>query len=107
MRHLEKVIMLQMIDTKWKDHLHAMDGLREGIGLRAYGQRDPLVEYSHEGHAMFTDLIARVKEETLEFIFKINLVSEEELKKELQKEKQLFSQVTILRKSRNSRNALL
>jgi len=76
MRHLEKVIMLQMIDSKWKDHLHAMDGLREGIGLRAYGQRDPLVEYSHEGHAKFTEMIARVKEETLEFIFKVQPVSE-------------------------------
>ena len=78
MRHLEKIIMLQMIDSKWKDHLHAMDNLREGIGLRAYGQRDPLVEYSHEGHAMFTDMIARVKEETLEFMFKVQPVSEEE-----------------------------
>ena len=57
MQHLEKMIMLQVIDTKWKDHLYAMDNLREGIGLRAYGQRDPLVEYQHEGYDMFMEMI--------------------------------------------------
>ena len=77
MRHIEKMIMLQIIDAKWKDHLYAMDNLREGIGLRAYGQRDPLVEYQHEGYNMFTSMIDSIKDETLEFLFKIEAVREE------------------------------
>ncbi|MFC1590533.1 preprotein translocase subunit SecA [Candidatus Omnitrophota bacterium] len=83
MRHFEKMLLLQVVDTRWKDHLYAMDSLREGIGLRAYGQRDPLVEYQHEGFAMFSDMIGRVKEETLEFLFKIKTVED-------QKEKAVF-----------------
>lgn len=77
MRHIEKMIMLQIIDTKWKDHLYAMDNLREGIGLRAYGQRDPLVEYQHEAYNMFTSMIESIKDETVEFLFKIEAVREE------------------------------
>ena len=76
-RHLERMILLQVVDTRWKDHLYAMDSLREGIGLRAYGQRDPLIEYQHEGYAMFMDMIGRIKEETLEYLFKIKAVREE------------------------------
>jgi len=77
MRHLEKAIMLQMIDTKWKDHLRNMDELRRGIGLRAYGQRDPLIEYQHEGYDMFTSMIESIKEETVEFIFKLRPITEQ------------------------------
>lgn len=77
LRHMEKMIMLQVIDTKWKDHLHAMDNLREGIGLRAYGQRDPLVEYQHEGYDMFRGMIGSVKDDTIEFLFKVEAVREE------------------------------
>jgi preprotein translocase subunit SecA len=77
MLHLEKMIMLQVIDTKWKDHLYAMDNLREGIGLRAYGQRDPLVEYQHEGYDMFMEVINSVKHETIEFLFKVQATKEE------------------------------
>jgi preprotein translocase subunit SecA len=76
-RHLERMVLLQVVDSKWKDHLYAMDSLREGIGLRAYGQRDPLVEYQHEGYAMFMDMIDRIKEDTLEYLFKIQAVKEE------------------------------
>ena len=76
-RHLERMLLLQVVDSRWKDHLYAMDSLREGIGLRAYGQRDPLVEYQHEGYAMFMDMIDRIKEETLEYLFKIRAVKEE------------------------------
>ncbi len=76
-RYLERMILLQVIDTRWKDHLYAMDNLREGIGLRAYGQRDPLVEYQHEGYDMFMDMIDRIKEETLEYLFKVRAVKEE------------------------------
>ncbi|MFH1478681.1 MAG: preprotein translocase subunit SecA [Candidatus Omnitrophota bacterium] len=76
LRHIEKMIMLQVIDSKWKDHLHAMDNLREGIGLRAYGQRDPLVEYQHEGYNMFRSMIDSIKDETIEFLFKVQIAQE-------------------------------
>ena len=77
MQHIEKMIMLQVIDTKWKDHLYAMDNLREGIGLRAYGQRDPLIEYQHEGYDMFMGMIESIKHETIEFLFKVHSAREE------------------------------
>jgi len=78
-RHLERMILLQVVDSRWKDHLYSMDSLKEGIGLRAYGQRDPLVEYQHEAYAMFMDMIDRIKEETLEYLFKIRAAREEPL----------------------------
>jgi preprotein translocase subunit SecA len=77
MRHLERMVLLQVVDTRWKDHLYAMDSLREGIGLRAYGQRDPLIEYQHEAYDMFMDMISRIKEETIEYLFKMQAVKEE------------------------------
>ncbi len=78
--HLEKMILLQIIDSRWKDHLYAMDNLKEGIGLRAYGQRDPLVEYQHEGYAMFTNMVDAIKEETVEFLFKVQAIHGERFK---------------------------
>ena len=63
MRQLERVILLNTIDSKWKDHLYMMDRLKEGIGLRAYGQKDPLLEYKREGYDMFIDMMDRIKEE--------------------------------------------
>jgi preprotein translocase subunit SecA len=77
MRHIEKTILLDMIDSKWKDHLYAMDILKEGIGLRAYGQVDPLIEYKNEGYAMFEDMFIRIQEDALEFIFRVQVVNEE------------------------------
>ena len=74
MRQIEQTVLLQVIDTKWKDHLYAMDHLREGIHLRAYGQSDPLVEYQHEAYRMFTDLVASIKGEAIEFIFRLQAV---------------------------------
>jgi preprotein translocase subunit SecA len=71
MRHLERMVYLQIIDSKWKEHLYAMDSLREGIGLRAYGQRDPLVEYKREAFQMFSDMIAAIEEEAVETIFRL------------------------------------
>jgi len=77
MRQLERMVLLQVIDSRWKDHLYAMDSLREGISLRAYGQRDPLIEYQNEAFNMFSEMIERIKEETMEFIFKISALKEE------------------------------
>ena len=77
MNYLVRSVMLQTIDSKWKDHLYSMDNLREGIGLRAYGQRNPLVEYQHEGFEMFYQMVDSIKDEAVEFIFKLQPIKEE------------------------------
>ena len=79
MRDLENYILLQTVDTLWKDHLLNMDYLKEGIGLRSYGQQDPLVAYKREGHEMFQQMIDRVKEETLQKLFHIQIQREEQV----------------------------
>ncbi|MEK6693505.1 MAG: preprotein translocase subunit SecA [Nitrospirota bacterium] len=79
MRYLEKVVMLQAIDTQWKDHLLTMDHLKEGIGLRGYGQKDPLVEYKKEGFDMFMEMGERIKSEVVDRLFKVQIVKEEPL----------------------------
>ena len=79
MRELEKFIMLQAVDTQWKDHLLSMDHLKDGIGLRGYGQRDPLKEYQKEGYEMFLDMSLRIKEETVRNLFLVRLRTEDEL----------------------------
>ena len=61
--------MLQIVDTQWKDHLYSLDHLKEGIGLRGYGQRDPLVEYKKESYQMFQALMDRIDEEILRWTF--------------------------------------
>ncbi len=75
-RQIEKVILLRMVDEKWMDHLDAMDQLRQGIGLRAYGQKDPLVEYKFEGYEMFQNMIASIQEDVVRYIFRVNVVQE-------------------------------
>ncbi|MEW6455684.1 MAG: preprotein translocase subunit SecA [Acidobacteriota bacterium] len=80
MRELERIIMLQVIDSQWKDHLLAMDHLKEGIGLRGYGQRDPLVEYKKESFEMFQEMKNRIEEETIRYIFYFQPVFEFEEK---------------------------
>lgn len=75
-RHIEKVILLRIVDDKWMDHLDAMDQLRQGIGLRAYGQKDPLVEYKFEGYEMFQNMIAGVQEDVVRYIFRVSIVEE-------------------------------
>jgi preprotein translocase subunit SecA len=82
MRYLERVIMLQIIDTQWKDHLLAMDHLKEGIGLRGYGQRDPLVEYKKEAFDLFADMTSRISTEILTRLFKIQVQKRETIKTE-------------------------
>jgi preprotein translocase subunit SecA len=80
LRHIERMVFLQIVDSKWKDHLYAMDALREGIGLRAYGQRDPLVEYKREAFEMFSQMIASIEEEAAEVLFKLQPVRPERIK---------------------------
>src|SRR4029453_4679339 len=65
----QRMLMLQIVDQQWKDHLYSLDHLKEGIGLRGYGQRDPLVEYKKESFQMFQDLMDRIDEEILRWSF--------------------------------------
>jgi len=78
MREVERVVTLKIVDERWMDHLDAMDQLREGIGLRAYGQKDPLIEYKFEGYEMFNNMIASIQEDVVRYIFRVNLVQQEE-----------------------------
>ncbi len=81
LRYIERIIMLQVVDNQWKDHLLAMDHLKEGIGLRGYGQKDPLVEYKREAYEMFAEMTERIKSEVLTRVFKVQVRSEEEAEK--------------------------
>ena len=74
MRELERQVMLRVADTKWIEHLDAMDDLREGIGLRAYGQRDPLLEYKIEAYETFQGMIEAIQEDIVKYVYKLNVV---------------------------------
>ena len=78
MRELEKVVMLKVVDAKWMDHLDAMDMLRQGIGLRAYGQKDPLIEYKIEAFDMFSQMIEHIQEDIVRYIYRVNIVTQAE-----------------------------
>ena len=69
MRQAEQIIMLNVVDNQWKDHLLSMDHLKEGIGLRGYGQKDPLIEYKKESFTMFQDMMDRIEDETIKYLF--------------------------------------
>jgi preprotein translocase subunit SecA len=90
LRYLEKVIMLQSIDHHWKDHLLSVDQLREGIGLRGYGQKDPRIEYQKEAYQMFLDMLDRIKKDTVEKLFAIQIAKEKEVKEMKMERKQTF-----------------
>ena len=77
-RYLERMFLLSTVDALWKDHLLSMDHLKEGIGLRGYAQKDPLKEYQREGFDLFSDLISRIKEESLKRLFLVKVQREEE-----------------------------
>ncbi|GAB6983930.1 preprotein translocase subunit SecA [Nocardioides pyridinolyticus] len=87
MRELERRVVLSVLDRKWREHLYEMDYLREGIYLRAYSQRDPLVEYQREGFDMFAAMMEGIKEESVGFLFNLDVqveVEEEELEEEVE-----------------------
>jgi len=97
MNHLIKVIMLQIIDTQWKDHLLSIDHLKEGIGLRGYGQKDPKQEYKKEAYQLFMDMIIRIREEVVGKIFWVQIARDEDVERmeeEQQRRKQrlIFNQ---------------
>jgi len=74
LREIERLVLLRVVDQKWMDHIDAMQQLREGIGLRAYGQKDPLVEYRFEGYEMFQNMIEAIQEDVVRYIFRVNVV---------------------------------
>jgi preprotein translocase subunit SecA len=86
-RQIERHIILQTVDTRWKEHLLSMDHLKEGIGLRGYAQQDPLRIYRKEGFDMFQDLMERVKEEIVDILFKIRISASSQVE-EIQKKEQ-------------------
>jgi len=77
MRRLERILRLQIIDTRWKDHLLTMDHLKEGIGLRGYGQKDPLIEYKRESFGLFEEMLDRIDSETLRYLYLMKPVQQE------------------------------
>src|SRR5436189_2764873 len=78
MRELERMVLMSIIDNKWREHLYEMDYLQEGIHLRAYGQRDPLTEYQREAFSMFEELMQSIKDEFVKYIYRVELVRQEE-----------------------------
>ncbi|MGH2773140.1 MAG: preprotein translocase subunit SecA [Actinomycetota bacterium] len=76
-RELERIVLLSILNSKWKEHLYEMDHLREGIGLRAYGQRDPLIEYQREAFDMFAAMMAGMKEDFVRYMFHAKVVDEQ------------------------------
>lgn len=76
MRELEKVVMLKVVDAKWMDHLDAMENLRQGIGLRAYGQKNPLIEYKIEAYDMFQQMIESIQEDVVRYMFRVNIITQ-------------------------------
>src|SRR5207249_560641 len=81
LRQLEKIIRLQTIDSLWKDHLLGMDHLKEGIGLRGYGQRNPLQEYQKEGFELFEGVIQKIGEDVVEKLFTVQIARPEEVQR--------------------------
>jgi preprotein translocase subunit SecA len=94
MRELERMIMLQIIDSQWKDHLLNIDHLKEGIGLRGYAQKDPLVEYKKESFRLFEELQTRIDDEIIKFLFLFRPVEEEEMEEWKRKKKTKLSRPT-------------
>ena len=82
MRELERVVMLRVVDEYWMDNIDAMDDLKQGIGLRAYGQHDPVIAYKEEGYQMFEAMVQAIREETIRRMFLVQLRSQQEVKRE-------------------------
>ncbi len=82
MRELEKAVMLKVVDSKWMEHLDAMDMLREGIGLRAYGQKNPLVEYKFEAYDMFEAMIESIQKDTIMYLYRIRIELQQDVNEE-------------------------
>ncbi len=99
MRELERVILLNILDTLWREHLHVLDRLREGIYLRGYAARDPLVEYKREAFELFEELMHNIKKHTVSTLLQVQISSQEEIEKEREEEErkheELMEQATL------------
>ena len=82
MREIERVMLLRSVDTNWMDHIDAMDQLRQGIGLRAYGQHDPVVEYRNDSFDMFEAMTNAIREQTSKLVLSVRVKQNEEVKRE-------------------------
>jgi preprotein translocase subunit SecA len=81
MREVERLVMLQLMDNLWKDHLHNMDQLRQGIGLRAYAQKNPKQEYKRESFALFEELLDTIKHETIKYLSHVQIANSDDVEK--------------------------
>ena len=88
LREFERYITLQVLDSLWKDHLHNLDRLRESVSLRGYAQRDPLVEYKKESLELFEDMMYKLKYNALEYLYKVQIMSEEEMEQEQKRQEE-------------------
>lgn len=95
MRELERILVLKIVDEKWMEHLDTMDQLREGIGLRAYGQKNPLIEYKFESYDMFQNMIDSIQEETIRYLFRVNVVKQVKEEKPRKIVENLSSEETV------------
>ena len=92
-----KVLLLQTIDTQWKDHLLSIDHLKEGIGMRAYGQRNPKEEYKREAYALFMEMMGRIRQEVAQKLFRVQLAREDEVSR--MEEEQRRERLALTRQS--------
>ncbi len=97
-RQLEKLLLLQMVDNHWKEHLLSMDHLKEGIGLRGYGQKNPLNEYKREGYALFTTVIHTVKVQTIANLMRVRVMNPEEVERLEEERRRRQEQELLLNK---------
>jgi len=105
MRRLERVVLLNVIDNQWKDHLLNIDHLKEGIQLRGYAQKDPLIEYKKESFDLFEDMQNRIEEETVRVLYRIEPVKEEDVQKWKQKKQRTLNKPTSrIHSSKRHRN---
>ena len=100
-RQIEKLIILQVVDSHWKDHLLSMDHLKEGIGLRGYGQKNPLNEYKREGFQLFQDMVERVKAQTVSSLMRVRVVREDDVER-MEEERRRKQEQEMLRMNRSS-----
>ena len=107
LHEVERVCLLKVVDTKWMAHIDDMEELKKGIGLRSYGQKNPVVEYRVEGMDMFDDMVASIREDTVRMVFTIQVRRNEEApqREDVYKENKVHHNMTIRRKEKIGRNA--
>ena len=107
MRQIEKMILLKIVDREWKDHLKRLDDLKQGIGLRSYAQKDPLTEYHFEAHNMFQNMIENIKEDSVKFLYRVEIKNRTDIPEERSKNYTVEGNVTGKKESPNNINRKL